>query len=84
MKDRTFRQVFAFALLILTIGWAGFVALLTHHALDSGSSAEWLAASGCTGLLGAMIAWLADIKQFFYRKARTTEDNGENGSNKPP
>ena len=73
MKQDNFRQAFAFTLLFLTMGWGVFVVLSIHHAVDTASSADILSAAGATGLLGALIAWVADIKQFFFRKKNTDD-----------
>ena len=74
MKQENFRQAFAFTLLFLTIGWGVFVIFIVHHAIETGSQADILSTAGATGLLGAMIAWMADIKQFFFRKSPKNND----------
>jgi hypothetical protein len=72
VKNESFKQLMMVALLFLTVGWAVFVVLFAHHTMLGKEDLDILSLTGASGVLGALISWTADIKQFFFRK-----DKGE-------
>jgi len=73
MKDRTLKWIYAFVMMICTIGWATFlVVYLINHA-DNPTTSEMYAASGAGALLGALIVWNGNINQHYFRKSAPPE-----------
>ena len=74
MKDESFKQLYAFVNLGITVIWAGFCVWITYRAVMSKLAVDILVSAGANTLLGALIVWNGNINQFFFRKAKS---NGE-------
>lgn len=77
MKDFTdkMKWVYTFALLVLTLAWAVFLALFVYHAMTSGPEpVDVVAGAGIGVLLGALIAWNGNVNQHWFRK-KVPEEN---------
>jgi hypothetical protein len=75
MSDAKFKRVFAFTVLFLTVGWAIFAVVMTYFASKSLDSINVIVAGGADVLLGSMISWTNDVKQYFFRKKVGLEDD---------
>jgi len=73
-KDR-WKWVYTYVLLAGTIGWARFCVTVVLKALETKADTDILAAAGVGTLLGAMIAWCANVNQFWFRKKGPTGEN---------
>lgn len=78
MKDRIFKQIYAFTVLGLTILWAAaLLAVVVKAFLIAPGISDVVAAAGVGGLLGAFIVWNTNINQHYYRKKQVeTEEEG--------
>lgn len=79
MNADNFKQLYAFVMLIITVAWAAFTVYTVDRSMDKPEPIDVLAASGSGVLLGALINWNGDIKQFWFRKAKSelTNDSGK-------
>ncbi len=68
MKGDKMKWVYTFVLLALTIGWAVYTVETVKSVVASPTAAGVLEASGTSVLLGALIAWNANVNQFWFRK----------------
>ena len=63
-----FKEMFTLLLLILTIIWGLFAAILTFLAYTKLDGASILAAAGADTLFGSLIAWDTMTIQYWFRK----------------
>ena len=63
-----FKQIYTIVLLVLTLAWAVFCVWITWRAVDVKETLDILGSAGANALLGALISWNADVKQFWFRK----------------
>jgi len=68
MKPEWMKWVYTFFLLIATIGWAVFCVIIVRNALTAPTQLGILEVAGVTVLLGALIAWNANVNQYWFRK----------------
>jgi hypothetical protein len=73
MKDKLFKQIYAFVLLAAMMGWAAGMVWVVLRVAGSGKVEviDLLAAVGLSGLMGWFMAKNGDIIQHFYRKGFT-------------
>lgn len=62
------KWVYTFVLMAVTVGWAVFSVIVVAGALAEPTALSVLEASGTSVLLGALIAWNANVNQFWFRK----------------
>jgi hypothetical protein len=74
MKDAKFKQIYAFFILIATIGWAVFAVVMTWYALKTCQAENILVAGGADLLLGSLIVWAGNVNQYFFRKKPSESD----------
>lgn len=63
------KWVYTFFLLLVTIGWAAFCVFVAKEAMASPTATGILEVAGVTVLLGALIAWNANVNQYWFRKS---------------
>lgn len=68
MKDAKIKWVYTFFLLIITILWAMFCVWTVKKAMSNPTPVSVLEVAGVGPLLGALITWCGDVKQFWFRK----------------
>lgn len=73
MTSDQFKQRYALVLLFFTVGWAVFCVVMTYIAVKNQTAVDIVAASGASVLLGALITWMGNVNQFYFRK-RVGED----------
>ena len=73
-KGDLMKWLYTFVLLGATLAWARFTVLIVVETLASPTSLGVLEASGASILLGALIAWNANVNQFWFRKAAPKEE----------
>lgn len=71
------KWVYTFVLLGATLAWAWFAVNIVAATLASPTSLGVLETSGASTLLGALIAWNANVNQFWFRKAAPKEEPPE-------
>ena len=71
MDDKA-KWVYTYVLLLVTIGWAVFCVLTIKNALATPTQLSVLEVAGVTVLLGALIAWNANVNQYWFRKKKPT------------
>ena len=74
MNDEQFKQRYSVILLAVTIAWAAFCVVLTYLAASQKSTPDILASAGANVLLGALINWMGNVNQFWFRKAKPKDD----------
>jgi len=74
MNSDTFKHIYSVLLLLLTIGWAAFCVWITYRAATQLQAADVLVSAGANVLLGALINWNGNVNQFWFRKAKPTEE----------
>ena len=62
------KWIYTFLLLIMTMAWATFTIFAVKDALNEPTPINVIEASGSGVLLGALIAWNNDVKQYWFRK----------------
>jgi len=62
------KWIYTFLLLLITIGWAVFTVYCVREAVQNPSPVNVIEASGTGVLLGALISWNNDVKQYWFRK----------------
>ena len=72
-SDSDFKHFYALLMLIVLFMWAVFAVWITVQAIATLKVGNILAASGVDTVLGALIVWNADIKQFYFRKKPTNK-----------
>ena len=70
MNDEKFKQVYSFFVLGVTIGWAVFCVWITYRACAELQAVDVLASAGANVLLGALINWVGNVNQFWFRRAK--------------
>ena len=74
MKPRDLAKwIYTYVLLLCTIGWAVFCVIIIKNATATPTSTSVLEVAGVTVLLGALIAWNANVNQYWFRKKTPTE-----------
>ena len=68
MTTEKCKWLYTFLLLIITIGWAVFTIFMVREALNEPTPVNVIEASGSGVLLGALITWNNDVKQYWFRK----------------
>ena len=68
MTSEHCKWIYTFLLLIATLGWAVFTVYTVREALQEPTPVNVIEASGSGVLLGALIAWNNDVKQYWFRK----------------
>jgi len=68
MTTEKCKWFYTFLLLIITIGWAVFTIFMVKEALNEPTPVNVIEASGSGVLLGALITWNNDVKQYWFRK----------------
>ncbi len=71
-KDR-WKWAYTYILLAFTIGWARFCVNVVLKALETKADIDILATAGAGTLLGALIAWCANVNMFWFRKKAPKE-----------
>ena len=69
MKSEKMKWVYTFILLFLTILWAAFCVKTVKEAMAAPTAMTVLEVAGVGPLLGALITWCGDVKQFWFRKS---------------
>ena len=62
------KWIYTFALLLITICWAVFTVFVVKEAVSDPTPVNVIEASGTGVLLGALISWNNDVKQYWFRK----------------
>ena len=70
MNDEQFKQRYSIVLLVLTLLWASFCVFITYRAITEQGTADILVTAGANVLLGALINWMGNVNQFWFRKAK--------------
>uniref|UniRef100_A0A6M3JS34 Uncharacterized protein n=2 Tax=viral metagenome TaxID=1070528 RepID=A0A6M3JS34_9ZZZZ len=68
MTSNDCKWIYTFLLLIITMAWATFTIFAVKDALNEPTPINVIEASGSGVLLGALIAWNNDVKQYWFRK----------------
>ena len=71
------KWVYTFFLMLIMLGWAVFSVMVVMNAMADPTPASVLEASGTTVLLGALIAWNANVNQYWFRKKLPEDKPGE-------
>lgn len=72
-EDSKAKWVYSYVLLGLTIAWAIFAVNTTRACMVNPTPFNILEVSGTNVLLGAMITWCSDVKQYWFRKKPSKE-----------
>jgi len=80
MDNEQFKQKYSIILLLLTIVWASFCVFITYFAVADKSTPDILASAGANVLLGALINWMGNVNQFWFRKAKPKNDQASSPS----
>ena len=70
---KTFRDRLALIVLGITTGWAVFGVLITARAMQNPTADGILQAAGMGVVIGALLAWSANVVQFYFRKSDPNE-----------
>lgn len=73
MTDKNFKHTFSIGLLIATVAWAVFCVYMTYRAIVFQSDTDIIGLAGASVLLGAMINWMGNVNQYWFRKKSTDE-----------
>ncbi len=73
------KWVYTFLLLLITIGWAGFLVKVIESTLADPNAAKIIEVSGVSVLLGALITWNVTVNGYWFRKA-PPKDGTSSGS----
>lgn len=76
MKSDKMKWVYTFILLAAVIGWAVYTVEVVRGVVADPTAVGVLEASGTSVLLGALIAWCANVNQYWFRKKGPKEDTG--------
>lgn len=68
MKGDGMKWLYTFVLLAVTLGWAIFTVFTVREAIIAPEAINVIEVSGTSVLLGALIAWNANVNQFWFRK----------------
>lgn len=73
MKPDTWKWLYTFVLLLVTLGWAIFTVVVIKGVMAEPTAVGVLEASGTSVFLGALIAWNGNVNQYWFRKKPPTQ-----------
>ena len=68
MDDLKFKQLATFAILGVTVAWAGFCVWFTYYAISTNNQAASAIAAMADAVTGALLMKFSDSWQYWFRK----------------
>ena len=68
MSDQSWKWLYSFVVLGLTVFWAWFCLTTVNHTMQNPTGGNIIETSGASALMGALIVWNGNINQHWFRK----------------